>query len=298
MRFTRLFAFVARALATALAAPRAARAQDLGIEVGSDGARRQSRDARRQGDRPGEVHRQDAGGDGVLGDVVPELQGARADAARGREEVRRAGEVHRRRRLGERDTRSREGLRREAWPARRSVLRHKGNATSAYDVPATSFVVVSTRRARSSTRGSAANRISTRRSRRCCRRWPDGRLDAASRPSASPSRIARTSAVRGARVHHRHAKHAAAVEFVAVIHPSPDALYRSRIWRLRSSSSSLLRDPSPTYRKHRMLQSGSCSASKSRAPRFRRRRSGRARRSSRRAAPSPPRRIARARPTP
>ena len=64
-------------------APTTARAQDLGIEVGSTApaAKVHTLDGK-EADLVA-VHRQDAGGHGVLGDVVPELQGARADAARG-----------------------------------------------------------------------------------------------------------------------------------------------------------------------------------------------------------------------
>ena len=83
------------------------------------------------------------------------------------QEVRNAGKVRRRRGVGERVTGASEGVRREARAARRSLLRHQGQRDRR--VRCAGDVVRrrrSTRPAKSSTRDSAENRISTRRSRR------------------------------------------------------------------------------------------------------------------------------------
>ena len=87
----------------------------------------------------------------------------------------------------------------------------KGNATGAYDVPATSYVVVhqqgrqgrlhGPRRKAGPRSGDQEGAISSL------------QFAISVRPTAaSPSRMSRTSARRRARIHHRHAQHAAAVE--------------------------------------------------------------------------------------
>ncbi len=143
MRLARIAAFAAAALAMTLAAAREVSAQDLGIERGSMAPGAKVADARRKGRRPLGVHRQDARRDGVLGGLVPELQRARADAARGVEEVRRpqvkfigvAVSVN------ETPDRVKAFVEKHGLPGDQ-FFDNKGNATNAYDVPATSFVVV------------------------------------------------------------------------------------------------------------------------------------------------------------
>ena len=142
-------------------------AQDLGIEVGSTAPAVTVQSLDGKTGQPRQVHWQDADADRVLGDLVPQLSRADADAARRGEEVRQAGQIRGARGGDQPVAGEGAAISRRASAAARHALRHatgRQPAHSTRPLPPTSSCW--TRTAKSSIPVSAGNRTSKRRSKK------------------------------------------------------------------------------------------------------------------------------------